>query len=270
MEVIESSCVAKTGISDDNEDALVITPAFVAVIDGATDKSGRRIDGLTGGRFAALTIAQAVQTLRPAVDLPECIAVLSEALRAAVAAAYGDIEDHLPPSASVIVYSAHHDQIWRVGDCRYRDGETVSAPQTKIEAIASAARGTLLRMLIESGANLADLARDDPGRAMILPLLKLAGHTQNNEASEFGHGIIDGQPVPTRFCEAIAPKAGQIVLASDGYVAIAPTLAASEAALAQMLTADPLRMDARHPGAKGVRPGHLSFDDRTYVRLRRA
>ena len=268
MEVIESSCVAKTGNPDDNEDVLVIAPAFVAVIDGATDKSGRRIGGLTGGRFAALTIAQVVQTLRPSVDLPECIAVLSEALRAAVAA-HGDIEDHLSPSASVIVYSAHHDQIWRVGDCRYRDGETVSAPLTKIEAIASAARATLLRMLIEDGADLADLARDDPGRAMILPLLRLAGFAQNNETSEFGHGVIDGQPVPPCFCEAIAPKSGQIVLASDGYVELAPTLAASEAALAQMLASDPLRIDARHPGAKGVRPGHLSFDDRTYVRLRR-
>ena len=59
------------------------------------------------------------------------------------------------------------------------------------------------------------------------------------------------------------------VVDSDGYVELEPTLAASEVALAQMLAADPLRMDSRHPATKGIATGALSFDDRTYVRLRR-
>jgi hypothetical protein len=42
MEIIESFCAPKTGNPADNEDVLVITPAFVAVIDGATDKSGHQ------------------------------------------------------------------------------------------------------------------------------------------------------------------------------------------------------------------------------------
>ena len=57
-----------------------------------------------------------------------------------------------------------------------------------------------------------------------------------------------------------------VVLASDGYPRILPTLAASEEALAGLLAADPLCIGPLC-GTKGVRPGNVSFDDRAYVRL---
>jgi hypothetical protein len=45
------------------------------------------------------------------------------------------------------------------------------------------------------------------------------------------------------------------------------TLEESEAYLMADVERDPLRV-RRHPGTKGVRPDHQSFDDRAYVRLR--
>ncbi|MEU1813265.1 hypothetical protein [Micromonospora aurantiaca (nom. illeg.)] len=58
----------------------------------------------------------------------------------------------------------------------------------------------------------------------------------------------------------------EVVLASDGYLAAAPNLAAAEADLAASLRADPLRIGP-HPGTKGLTDGQTSFDDRTYLRL---
>ena len=52
MRVVERFLAAKTGsdADPDCEDAIVVTDGLCAVIDGATDKTGRRIDGISGGR----------------------------------------------------------------------------------------------------------------------------------------------------------------------------------------------------------------------------
>jgi len=66
---------SKTGNLDDCEDALHINEHFVAVIDGATSKTGRRWNKDTGGRTAVKIIRQAFDemphdcTARQAADL---------------------------------------------------------------------------------------------------------------------------------------------------------------------------------------------------------
>ena len=60
----------------------------------------------------------------------------------------------------------------------------------------------------------------------------------------------------------------EVVLATDGYPTPAPTLTQAEAELAALLARDPLRIEKAAPGTKGRRPGHASYDDRAYVRLR--
>ncbi|MDX6718523.1 MAG: hypothetical protein QOJ63_777 [Solirubrobacteraceae bacterium] len=74
--------------------------------------------------------------------------------------------------------------------------------------------------------------------------------------------------MPEWFRGCFRVKRGEeIVLASDGYPRIYGSLAGSEAALATSLKADPLRIREDRT-TKGVRPGHRSFDDRAFVRLR--
>jgi hypothetical protein len=104
---------------------------------------------------------------------------------------------------------------------------------------------------------------------MILPLLMVQGAFQNDGWSEFGRGALDGKRVPGRFRERVRPVSREIILASDGYPELLGTLAESEEALAAALAADPLRIYARHPGTKAVAAGARSFDDRSYIRLRR-
>ena len=53
----------------------------------------------------------------------------------------------------------------------------------------------------------------------------------------------------------IPSSSSEIVLASDGYPFLKPTLAASEAALAEQIA------------TKGIVEGNKSFDDRTYIRF---
>jgi len=71
---------------DSNEDRIVALPGRVfAVIDGATDKSGRRHGGLTGGQIAANAVADTVAALAydpaPAPSGPELVARISEAIQ---------------------------------------------------------------------------------------------------------------------------------------------------------------------------------------------
>jgi len=62
------------------------------------------------------------------------------------------------------------------------------------------------------------------------------------------------------------PSGAVVILASDGYPELGPTLAASEAALEAVRREDPLCM-SRFKSTKGFVDGQLSFDDRAYVRF---
>lgn len=59
----------------------------------------------------------------------------------------------------------------------------------------------------------------------------------------------------------------EIVLASDGYPFLKPTLAESEAALEHLIARDP---QCIHDfiATKGLEEGNKSFDDRTYIRFK--
>ena len=64
----------------------------------------------------------------------------------------------------------------------------------------------------------------------------------------------------------IPSSSSEIVLASDGYPFLKPTLAASEAALAEQIANDPQNIRS-FIATKGIVEGNKSFDDRTYIRF---
>ena len=64
----------------------------------------------------------------------------------------------------------------------------------------------------------------------------------------------------------ISVSSSEIVLASDGYPLLEPTLAASEAALAEQIANDPQNIHS-FIATKGIVEGNKSFDDRTYIRF---
>lgn len=66
--------------------------------------------------------------------------------------------------------------------------------------------------------------------------------------------------------DTIPSSSSEIVLASDGYPFLKPSLAASEAALAEQIANDPQNIRS-FIATKGIVEGNKSFDDRTYIRF---
>ncbi len=67
--------------------------------------------------------------------------------------------------------------------------------------------------------------------------------------------------------ELIPKKVHTIILASDGYPLLKNSLEASEQALHHILENDPL-LFRLYKATKGVQDGHVSYDDRAYIKLR--
>ena len=74
------------------------------------------------------------------------------------------------------------------------------------------------------------------------------------------------QQVSTDVSDTLAHSARAIVLASDGYPFLKPTLSESEEALAHLIAHDP-QCTHEFIATKGLVEGNKSFDDRTYVRF---
>lgn len=253
---IEHFTVSKRADGTGNEDRLVMMPELCAVIDGATRKS--ETAGLTGG-----DIAQAIAAYLAAdpdfATLPALVEQLTahlDALRAQ------DTRPDQRPSATLLLYSARLQQIIRVGDSHLRIGDETYLGQKAVDIVLSEMRSLYLRL---SGAVPGET---DPGRALILPVLKLQHHLQNNaDFADYGYGCLDGTAVPESFFEIWDVPAGtEVVICSDGYPAPARDLASAEADLARLLEQDPSCIDL-HKSTKGLAPGLISFDDRSYLRF---
>lgn len=268
INIIESFCLGKSPDAAKNEDRLVVTNDFLAVIDGSTSKSGKTINGVTGGVFAAEFAVGFIRNLPADIKPHDAIESLSARLRSATAATGLFADNEELPTIVIAIYSRKRSQIWRVGDIGILlDG--VAVPNEKeVDHLTASARAMAIELALRGGIEEADIAKNDIGRAFILPLLERQ-HFFANQPGRFGYGVINGNPVPHEFIEVTdVADVTEIVMASDGYPELLPALAVSEEKLAYILTHDPL-LYKLHRSTKGVQPGNLSFDDRTYVRFTR-
>ena len=160
-------------------------------------------------------------------------------------------------------------RIVRVGDVAVSINGAFDMGHKRVDTVAAACRAALLQSMLDDGATICDLqASNDPGREMILPLLRAQAVWRNQPQSEYGFGSLDGTATPAEMIDVFdVPLEAEVVIATDGYIEPRSTLAFSEQTLANTLAKDPLRIGPP-PGTKGVMLGHGSFDDRTYLRLR--
>ena len=84
------------------------------------------------------------------------------------------------------------------------------------------------------------------------------------------YSVVDGFPIPRQHVRTITLdfQPYEIVLASDGYPFLHPTLEESEAALQHQRQEDPLNIGPHFQATKAFHPDFNSFDDRTYIRFR--
>lgn len=288
MKIIESSIIGKKS-PEACEDGMVVTDDFIAVIDGSTSKTPKHLNpDMKNGRYAMMLISEYIrEELKADASVDDFCQGVTAYIYNKVYEKLG-VEERLKEhpeerlTASAILYSRTRNEVWMVGDCQaiiagklYENGKPYEEKiaRKRVE-------------LIEQGLSPAE------ARKQIEPLLIKAMLSGQNQT----YTVIDGFPIyregvkvvsVSDSCSvqdsvpasdsvpcsdsvsasgAISVSSSEIVLASDGYPFLKPTLAASEAALAEQIANDPQNIHS-FIATKGIVEGNKSFDDRTYIRF---
>lgn len=294
MKIIESSIIGKKS-PEACEDGMVVTDDFIAVIDGSTSKTPKHLNpDMKNGRYAMMLISEYIrEELKADASVDDFCQGVTAYIYNKVYEKLG-VEERLKKhpeerlTASAILYSRTKNEVWMVGDCQaiiagklYENGKPYEEKiaRKRVE-------------LIEQGLSPAE------ARKQIEPLLIKAMLSGQNQT----YTVIDGFPIyregvkvvsVSDFCsvqnsvsssdscsvqdtvscsdsvsasDTIPSSSSEIVLASDGYPFLKPTLAASEAALAEQIANDPQNIHS-FIATKGIVEGNKSFDDRTYIRF---
>ena len=253
------------------EDMIVVVAGrYAAVIDGASDETGARFAGLSGGRFAAEVIAATIKDAQPFADVRAFADSLASALSAAVADEIGELGDDVRwPVAAVVCASAEHQQVWRLGDGNVAVDEVVHMGDKRIDEAAYSFRAAVNAALIEKGSPLAEIIETDPGSQAARPLFDSQQHLAN-KVGPWGFGCVDGQIVPDEYLEVFPIPSGtnQVVITSDGFPVVGPSLRESERALSELVQRDPAAVGDLWSIGKSCKPGSNAPDDRAYLRLR--
>lgn len=240
----------------DCEDGIVITNDFAAVIDGSTSKTPKRLDpSMKNGRFAMLIISEYIKQMPADYTINDfcrgiTLRIAEEYAKRGIAE---DMAKHPEErlTASAIIYSNSRKEVWMVGDCQaIIEGKHYDNSKPYEQEIAMQ-RATL----IKNG-----MSPKEARRAIEPQLIKAMLEGQNRQ-----YAVIDGTPI----CmpgTCIVTASHCVVLASDGYPTLLPTLHESEEALAQHLTDDPQNI-TDFIATKGLVDGNVSFDDRAYIKL---
>ncbi len=267
MKIIEQfSCPKSTATP--SEDLVAVTAFYAAVIDGATPKTPCRTGGETPGHLAAAILGRAIASLPSDISARDAIDAMTAALAASRPA--GNASESVcsdRPTASAVIYSVRRREIWQVGDCPFLCGGKEFRNEKEIDLILARRRAGRITQAIEDGYGIESLMTDDPGRRLIQPYIT-AQIKRQNSLCRHGFGVLDGTPVPDAYIRIhpIDDNIREIVLASDGYPRLFTTLNATEEYLHRNLASDPLCIGPLL-ATKGLRPGNLSFDDRSYLRI---
>ena len=294
MKIIESSIIGKKS-PEACEDGMVVTDDFIAVIDGSTSKTPKHLNpDMKNGRYAMMLISEYIrEELKADASVDDFCQGVTAYIYNKVYEKLG-VEERLKEhpeerlTASAILYSRTRNEVWMVGDCQaIIDGKLYENGKPYEQEIARKRVE-----LIEQGLSPAE------ARKQIEPLLIEAMLSGQNQT----YTVIDGFPIyregvkvvsvsdsssvqgsvsssdscsvqdpvscsgSASASDTIPSSSSEIVLASDGYPFLKPTLAASEAALAEQIANDPQNIHS-FIATKGIVEGNKSFDDRTYIRF---
>ena len=260
-DVIEYSCIGKTGNEEENEDIIVQGEHFYAVIDGVTSKFPVTYEGKSAGRYCAELLKNAILSLDKNEDGISAL----EILNGAVKKAYGDIPvtNENKMQACAIIYSKARGEIWSYGDCGLMiNGKEYDHSKT-IDKLTESLRAFAISVYLAEGGEESSLYEKDIGRESILPFLKKQSIFANKD-HYFGYGVIDGTEINEKFVRVYKVNKGdRVILASDGYPRLFQTLDETEKYLEAVLLNDPLSIN-ENKQTKMKKRENLSFDDRAY------
>ena len=288
MKIIESSIIGKKS-QEACEDGMVVTDDFIAVIDGSTSKTPKHLNpDMKNGRYAMMLISEYIrEELKANASVDEFCQGVTAYIYNKVYEKLG-VEERLKKhpeerlTASAILYSRTRNEVWMVGDCHaiiagklYENGKPYEEKiaRKRVELIEQGLSPAEARKQIEPLLIEAMLSGQNQTYTVIdgFPIYREGVKVVSvSDSSSVQNSVPASDSVP---CSDSASASGtipssssEIVLASDGYPFLKPTLAASEAALAEQIANDPQNIHS-FIATKGIVEGNKSFDDRTYIRF---
>jgi glycerophosphoryl diester phosphodiesterase len=273
MRVIERFSQSKSGDPAGGEDIVFVSADYAAVIDGATSIGNGPFPAVSVGRKAAELIRDELHRLPREADAAEAVFRLNAVILNYYVQSGGLEEakrNHLYRcGASVVIYSDYKRQIWRVGDCKALIGAREWNSEKRLDTMLAEIRACFLESELRRGKTPDELLEHDTAREYLHEMLARQIDFQNAaEPSPYNFEVLDGflrDPAAIELFD-VSQDVETIVLATDGYPVLCPTLAESEAGLARILREDPLCF-REFKTTKGVYTGRVSFDDRSYLRL---
>lgn len=294
MKIIESCIIGKKS-PEACEDGMVVTDDFIAVIDGSTSKTPKHLNpDMKNGRYAMMLISEYIQEeLKADASVDDFCQGVTAYIYNKVYEKLG-VEERLKEhpeerlTASAILYSRTRNEVWMVGDCQaiiagklYENGKPYEEKiaRKRVELIAQGLSPAEARKQIEPLLIKAMLSGQNQTYTVIdgFPIYREgvkvvsvsdSSSVQDSVSSSDSCSVQD--PVScsgsASASDTIPSSSSEIVLASDGYPFLKPSLAASEAALAEQIANDPQNIHS-FIATKGIVEGNKSFDDRTYIRF---
>ena len=288
MKIIESSIIGKKS-PEACEDGMVVTDDFIAVIDGSTSKTPKHLNpDMKNGRYAMMLISEYIQEeLKADASVDDFCQGVTAYIYNKVYEKLG-VEERLKEhpeerlTASAILYSRTRNEVWMVGDCQaiiagklYENGKPYEEKiaRKRVELIEQGLSPAEARKQIEPLLIKAMLSGQNQTYTVIdgFPIYREGVKVVSvSDSSSVQDSVPASDSVPCSDSASasgtISVSSSEIVLASDGYPFLEPTLAASEAALAEQIANDPQNIHS-FIATKGIVEGNKSFDDRTYIRF---
>ena len=277
MEIIEQQLIGKNP-KKRCEDGIVVTPDFIAVIDGSTSKSSLRHSLFSSnGRYCMQLVSRYLRKAPKSITCEAFCRGVTAYVRKHYRRSRLELMAREPwerMCASAVIFSRVSREVWMIGDCQclltpiingnpqapaFYDNPKPYEQQLAEQRAAYYKTAQSSKLQAQSSM----VKATDKGRALIIPHMKEAMLRQNID-----YAVIDGFPIPLQHVRKLTLdfRPWEIVLASDGYPFLCPTLQESEERLAHQLSIDPMNI-LDFKATKGLQPGNLSFDDRAYIRF---
>ena len=306
MKIIESCIIGKKSQEACEDGMVVTDDFIAVIDGSTSKTPKHLNPDMKNGRYAMMLISEYIQEeLKADASVDEFCQGVTAYIYNKVYEKLG-VEERLKErpeerlTASAILYSRTRNEVWMVGDCQaiidgklYENGKPYEEKiaRKRVELIEQGlspaeARKQIEPLLIKamlSGQNQTytvidgfPIYREGVKVVSVSDSSSVQGSVSSSDSSSVQDSVSSSDSCSVQdpvscsgsasASDTIPSSSSEIVLASDGYPFLKPSLAASEAALAEQIANDPQNIHS-FIATKGIVEGNKSFDDRTYIRF---
>ena len=245
MKVIEKFWKGKFNNEELCEDGICVTDDFIAVIDGVSSQSHFKYENKKLGKIICDILLEAIPKLDNEFDCYQSIDFLNDYVLEFYKKhdIFEKISDDSAnqPSASVIIYSKKHNQIWLIGDCMALYGDNILENKLEVDELYTKIRIMTIEYFLSTGYTEEQLLEEDIARKFVQNLSKRQPYIRN--------------------------KIYNSKYDSDGYRKPFATLKEAEENLKYIKEVDPLCYK-EFAYERGFYKNQESYDDRSYIRFK--